>query len=315
MFQKVIEDAIISSPQEYLKEDGLKFVSRNYHIKSFMFNLLFEDKNGKKLLLDIHPGVIDINASYKAIDFIEENEVKNLIASTRLIVIANKIPAVVKRNLIDNGISFLEIPEYEFLTDKAQQKKEIGISESFSTVSEKSFSSGQGFSNEEDLNNTELIKNLLPTIKANSAWIKNINAVKHEFFFKQNIESKYKEGKNWMIRNRFKFKSGSAMVDYFIYSDKYYHSVNREGPGIAVSFYISKKNLSKYGFEKLRSDLENIGFYSYAKNSPNIYDKWFMKSFVDETGKSLYQVNPENVKKIFLEENEKIASVILKHFS
>lgn len=313
--EKDMENAIAADPEKYINESGLKVISRQHRIDSYIFDLLLEDRHGGKLLVEIQRGTLDRTHTYKILDYYDAYKEQNPAEFIELMVIANRIPVERKKRLQSMGISFREISESEFLADKSEQLPTEQTTEIETPLKETQFTSELGYSLSEDLKYRELIKNLVPIIKANSAWTSQIKAKENKIFFKQFVEKQYELGKNWMITNLFKFESGSVVLDFFIYSDKYFHSVKLVGSGIALSVYISKKSVLKKSYEELCSDLENAGFSRYAKNRPKVYDKWFMKPFVDEAGKSLHEVNPENVKRIFLEENKNIAPVLIKHFA
>jgi hypothetical protein len=52
-FEKKMEDAVASDPQKYLDGKGLKLIARQHHVGKYIFDLLFEDRHGGKLLIEL----------------------------------------------------------------------------------------------------------------------------------------------------------------------------------------------------------------------------------------------------------------------
>jgi hypothetical protein len=113
-FEKRMEDAIISDPQKYIDEKGLKIIARQYHIGKYIFDLLFEDRHGGKLLVELQDGTLDRNHTYKILDYYYEYKNAHPGEFIDLMVIANNIPPERKKRLADLGIAFKEIQKSEF---------------------------------------------------------------------------------------------------------------------------------------------------------------------------------------------------------
>ena len=64
-FEKMMEDAIVSNPEKYIGEKGLKLIARQYRIGKYIFDLLFEDRRGGKLLVELQSGTLDRTHTYK----------------------------------------------------------------------------------------------------------------------------------------------------------------------------------------------------------------------------------------------------------
>ena len=90
--EREMERAIISNPEKYLKESGLKLISEQYRIGNYIFDLLFEDRHGAKLIIELQHGVLDRNHTYKILDYYHEYKEKNAASFIELMIIANKIP-------------------------------------------------------------------------------------------------------------------------------------------------------------------------------------------------------------------------------
>jgi hypothetical protein len=113
--EKLMEDAISSDPGKYLKEKGLRLVARQYSIGSYFFDLLFEDRHGAKLIVELQKGTLDRTHTYKILDYYDEYKDNNPNSFIELMVIANRIPHERRRRLESHGISWMEIPESEFI--------------------------------------------------------------------------------------------------------------------------------------------------------------------------------------------------------
>lgn len=112
--EKMMEDAVSAEPEKYLGEEGLMLVARQFSIGSYIFDLLFEDRRGARLIVELQKGTLDRNHTYKILDYYDEYKDKNPSDFIELIVIANRIPYERRRRLESLGISWKEIPESEF---------------------------------------------------------------------------------------------------------------------------------------------------------------------------------------------------------
>ena len=72
-----MEEAICQNPEKYLREKGLKLISRQYRIGNYIFDLLFEDRHGAKLIVEMQKGVLDRNHTYKIMDYYHEYKESN----------------------------------------------------------------------------------------------------------------------------------------------------------------------------------------------------------------------------------------------
>ena len=113
--EKIMEDAICNNPEKYLGEQGLKLISRQFRIGKYIFDLMFEDRHGAKLIVEIQRGTLDRNHTYKIFDYCDEYKEKNPQEFIELMVIANSIPQERKKRLSAWGVSIKEIPVSEFL--------------------------------------------------------------------------------------------------------------------------------------------------------------------------------------------------------
>jgi hypothetical protein len=111
--EKMMEDAIIANPEKYI-EAGLTLISRQYRIGSYVFDLLFKDRHGAKLIVELQRGTLDRNHTYKILDYYDEYKSRNPDQFVELMIIANKIPRERRERLSSFGIDFKEIPNREF---------------------------------------------------------------------------------------------------------------------------------------------------------------------------------------------------------
>lgn len=111
--EKMMEEAIIDNPTKYL-EEGLSLLSRQFHIGRYIFDLLFEDRHGARLIIELQKGTLDRNHTYKIMDYYDEYKSQHPEHFVELMIIANKIPRERRERLTSYGIAFKEIPESEF---------------------------------------------------------------------------------------------------------------------------------------------------------------------------------------------------------
>src|SRR4030042_5538394 len=112
--EKDMENAICQNPEKYLGEKGLRLISRQHKIGNYIFDLLFEDRHGAKLIVEIQKGALDRSHTYKILDYYHGFKDKYPDEFVELIVIANEISGERKRRLSQFGVSFKEIAYSEF---------------------------------------------------------------------------------------------------------------------------------------------------------------------------------------------------------
>jgi hypothetical protein len=119
--EKDMEDVIAENPDKYL-EPGLRLIARQYSIGSYIFDLLFEDRHGTKLIVEIQKGTLDRTHTFKILDYYHEFKAKHHGEFIDLMVIANNISVERKTRLKDLGIEFRELPESIFIKDVPAQE-------------------------------------------------------------------------------------------------------------------------------------------------------------------------------------------------
>jgi hypothetical protein len=114
MSEKDMEDQIAEHPEKFIGEKGLFLVARQFHLGSYIFDLMFEDRHGAKLIVEIQKGTLDRNHTYKILDYYDEYRESHPHEFIEIMVIANQISAERKKRLHALGVEFLELPEQRF---------------------------------------------------------------------------------------------------------------------------------------------------------------------------------------------------------
>lgn len=115
LLEEDMENLIIENPKKYLGEEGLILIERQYRIGNYIFDLLFEDRHGCKLIVEIQRGTLDRNHTYKIFDYYDEYKEKYPGQFVELMIVANKIPRERRNRLSSHGIECKEIPLSDFL--------------------------------------------------------------------------------------------------------------------------------------------------------------------------------------------------------
>lgn len=123
--EKMMEDAICANPEKYLHETGLKLLSRQYRVGSYIFDILFEDRHGAKLIVELQKGTLDRVHTYKIIDYYDEYKERNPEAFVELMVIANVVPRERQQRLSSYGITWKEISVSDFIVASGKGNVEI----------------------------------------------------------------------------------------------------------------------------------------------------------------------------------------------
>ena len=140
--EKEMENSIIANPEKYLGETGLILLAQQHRIGNYIFDILFVDRHGAKMIVEVQKGTLDRTHTYKILDYYHEYKENNPLEFIELMVVANKIPDERKRRLKNWGVSFKEIPEEEFVTCNAKANH-IG-SPSVTALSDRKFVNNDG---------------------------------------------------------------------------------------------------------------------------------------------------------------------------
>jgi hypothetical protein len=138
--EKLMEDAIARDPERYL-ERGLSLLERQYRVGDYIFDLMFQDRHGARLIVELQRGTLDRNHTYKILDYYDEYKRRNPGEFVELMIIANRIPSERRERLYSHGIEFKEIPESRFLifgsrTDTAASVVESAVEDEKEMVPE-----------------------------------------------------------------------------------------------------------------------------------------------------------------------------------
>ncbi len=115
--EKIMEDEIVKDPDKFIDEKGLKLLARQHKVGSYVFDLLFEDRHGAKLIVEIQKGTLDRTHTYKILDYYHEYKEANPNDFIDVMVIANIIPPERKNRLSNLGVEYMEISESKFFED------------------------------------------------------------------------------------------------------------------------------------------------------------------------------------------------------
>jgi hypothetical protein len=119
--EKTMEDLIAADPEYYLREPGLELIGRQVTIGPYRFDLLFRDRTGARLIVEIQKGTLDRTHTYKILDYYEAYKELHPDEFVEVMVVANTIPAERKQRLDSKGIDYREVPVARFL-DRAADK-------------------------------------------------------------------------------------------------------------------------------------------------------------------------------------------------
>ncbi len=123
--EKEMEDQIASHPERFLGERQLSVVARQFRIGGYIFDLLFEDRHGGKLIVELQKGTLDRNHTYKILDYYDEYRENNPHEFIDVMVVANQITSERKKRLHALGVEFRELPEQLFDQVRVKQQNEM----------------------------------------------------------------------------------------------------------------------------------------------------------------------------------------------
>jgi hypothetical protein len=101
--EREMEDAVAADPEKYLGEEGLELVARQHHIGGYIFDLLFRDRHGAMLIVELQRGTLDRNHTYKILDYYDEYKERHPDKFVDLMVVANKITRERQRRLTSHS--------------------------------------------------------------------------------------------------------------------------------------------------------------------------------------------------------------------
>ncbi len=134
MREKDIENLVAKYPNEFLSDKELKLIGQQIRLESYFADILFEDKNRNKVVVEIKRGILPRSAIPQIMDYYGVIKLKEPNIDIRLIIMANVIPKERVVYLKEYGIEFIEIPvskllniaqkhSYRFLDTEAPELK------------------------------------------------------------------------------------------------------------------------------------------------------------------------------------------------
>lgn len=108
--EKQMAEVIITHAQELLGEQ-LSLIERNLWIGRYELDLLFVDRHGAKLIVELQRGSLDRYHLYKILDYYDEYKARHPKEFVEVMVVANLISPERKERLGKRGINYREIPE------------------------------------------------------------------------------------------------------------------------------------------------------------------------------------------------------------
>jgi len=141
MLEKDIENLIARYPDEFFPNSGLKLVGQQVKLGSCFADIIFEDKHGRTIIVEIKRGILSRDASGQIIEYYGLLKQQNPNKIIELVLCANTIPNERRVFLENVGIECKELGltlvsnlankyNYKFLDENEQnQSKENNIKE------------------------------------------------------------------------------------------------------------------------------------------------------------------------------------------
>ena len=122
MLEKDIENLIAAHPREFFPREEFKLVAQQHTIKKRRLDILFEDKYGRFIIIEVKRGILSREASGQVIEYYGLLKEQFPEKSIELILCANTIPNERKTFLENVGIECKEIPVSQLvnIADKYQ---------------------------------------------------------------------------------------------------------------------------------------------------------------------------------------------------
>lgn len=110
MTERDMADIVIEHAEKLLGEP-LTLLDRNVWIGRYELDLLFIDRHGAKLIVELQRGSLDRYHLYKVLDYYDEYKRRHPDEFVEVLVVANLISPERKERLAKRGINYREIPE------------------------------------------------------------------------------------------------------------------------------------------------------------------------------------------------------------
>ncbi len=147
MLEKDIENLIAAHPKEFFPREEFKLIAQQHTIKKRRLDILFEDKYGRFIIIEVKRGILSRESSGQLIEYYGLLKEQFPEKSIELILCANTIPNERKTFLEKVGIECKEIPvsqlvniadKYQstFLDTKKHESEDLDLSVIQSTDSD-----------------------------------------------------------------------------------------------------------------------------------------------------------------------------------
>jgi hypothetical protein len=133
MLEKHFEDVLCKYPA--LIESGLEFIDRQINVGGKFADLLFEDRFGQKLLVELKKGVIKREHMAQLLEY-EGHFLSSENPDIRVMLIGNRVPPNISKALDHHGFEWKEISE-EALKEHLQMNNDHGLLPFFENTVEK----------------------------------------------------------------------------------------------------------------------------------------------------------------------------------
>ncbi len=134
MLEKDIENLIVQHPSDFFPKENLNLIGQQYTLKNRKIDILFEDKYGRYIVIEVKRGILSREASGQIIEYYGLLKNSNPDKNIELVVCANVIPAERRMFLENVGIDCKELSvgliteiakkyNYTFLDDQDDKKE------------------------------------------------------------------------------------------------------------------------------------------------------------------------------------------------
>lgn len=127
MKEKHLEDVICRYPE--IIEEDLQFVDRQVHVRGKIVDVLFQDRHGQQLILELKKGAIKRQDLAQILDY-EGFFLSSDNAAVRIMLVGNRVPLNLQKAFDHHGIEWKELP-VSGLIDFLEKKKDTELLQYF----------------------------------------------------------------------------------------------------------------------------------------------------------------------------------------
>ncbi len=109
MLEKDIENLIAQHPDEFFPREGFRLIQQQYVVNRRRFDVLFEDRFGRSIIVEVKRGILTREASGQVMEYYGLLKSQDNLANVELVLFANVIPPERRRFLETAGISCKEV--------------------------------------------------------------------------------------------------------------------------------------------------------------------------------------------------------------